>query len=284
MKANRYRVMQLKKMSKAISSKAGSGDPRSLFYGDPVEVTPDQAAEAVGHQTDGSEVVDSAIVDGKSDDVAAQRLAAYEQMSASDRAQVTYLPALATWNAFTVINPQIGKVQATSLDYMLLKSLNDYPYEGGTTMGKVGDDNIQTVTLTGSSSLAYVVPFFRFTIASSTLQSQPGAQIKIYFKGVDPQGHRVDTSISGSADADGRIFSIQRLNNTEAIVGVYIPTVLKSTRTLPFLPLVDESHSLEITFEGVPSTDQVSVTVPGYSTAELKDIARMYNLPSGDVR
>lgn len=277
------------------------GDPRSLFYGDPIEVTPEVAGEAVGRQEPVEDTVPAAVVQSADESRAAERLAAYESMSMSDRAQVTLLPPLACWNAFVVINPMIGKVQATSLDYMLLKTLNDYPYEGKTFMGGavVGDtcsvviDSASINETTGIAGGYIAIPFFRFTIASSTLTGQVGGQITISVSGVNSEGKSIDTLLNYP-------YSFQRLSTTEAVVGVYIPTVVVATRTLPFLPIAGDTGGtpaagstpasptnpkvFTITFKGVTATDQVSVTVPGYASAELREIAKMYGLPSGDVR
>lgn len=264
------------------------GDPTSMFYGDPIEVNEEAAAEAIGHSAPAEEVVPAAIVEAAPNEVAAaQKIAAYEAMGPTEKAMVTQLPALACWNAFTTVNPLIGRILATSLNYMLLKSLNDYPFEGATFMGENDGNGRSTVTIDGSSSglgnRVIAVPFFRFAIAASTLTARPGAQVTINVRATDPQGNEIDTSQSNYT------YSFQRLNSTEAIIGVYIVNTVVATRTLPFLALAGQNsggtpYQLIITFEGIQDDEQVTVTIPGYATPELREISRMYALPAGDVR
>lgn len=276
------------------------GDPRSVFYGDvTVQVDPEDVKDAIHHDVPPESVSEAAIVSSEPNEVlAASKVAAFNALSESDRASRTLLPALATWNAMVIINPMLGKVLAKALDYMLLKTLNDYPYEGKTFVGHY-DEAKQTTTVTiDSASISGVVggiankyvalPFFRFTIAASTLNAAPGSQVSIDLKANNAEGRSVDTATLGYT------YSFQRLNNTEAIVGIYIPTVVIATRTLPFLPIAGDKGgdnsspvqpmTITITFRGVAATDHVTVTVPGYATAELKEIAAMYNLPSGMIR
>lgn len=273
------------------------GDPRSVFYGDvTVEVKPEDAADAVGQKAPAESVVENAIVDHEANEaVAADKLAAFNSMSETDRASRTLLPPLACWNAMVILSPMLGRVLAKALDYMLLKCLNEYPYEGTTIFG-VKDLTAQTSTVTiDSEALAgagqlfgrYIaLPFFRFTVAASTLHAAPGAQLKIDILGYDATGRKIDTK------ADGYTYSFQRLSSTDAVVGIFIPTVVVATRTLPFMPIAGDDGTdnvqarkvITITFEGISEGDNVSVTIPGYATAELKEIAAMYNLPSGMIR
>lgn len=275
-----------------------AGDPRSVFYGDPVEIDPEDAADAIGHEASAIDVPAQAIAaDIPSEDAAAARVAAYQQLSDTERAQFTFLPPLATWNAFTIINPMLGRVSATSLNYMLLKSLNDYPFQGKTIAGDPVTDGSghvtgHTVTINATSLFGegpkrmVALPFFRFAIASSTLNARPGAQVTIDIEAEDPQGAKIDTKETGYS------YSFQRLNSTEAIVGIFIPTVVVATRTLPFLAIAGQTGPTEspilkeivIYFDGTGEGEQVSVTVPGYATSELKEIGQMYSLPAALIR
>lgn len=289
------------KLARVRSLASGfQGDPRSVFYGDvTVQVDPEDVKDAIHHDVPPETVSENAIVSSEPNEViAASKVAAFNALSESDRASRTLLPALATWNAMVIINPMLGKVLAKALDYMLLKTLNDYPYEGKTFVGHY-DQASQTSTVTiDSASISGVtggiankyiaLPFFRFTIAASTLNAAPGSQVSINLNATNAEGRTVDT------EKLGYTYSFQRLNNTEAIVGIYIPTVVIATRTLPFLPIAGDKGgensapvqgmAIKITFRGVAETDHVTVTVPGYATAELKEIAAMYNLPSGMIR
>jgi len=275
------------------------GDPRSVFYGDvTVQIDPEDASAAIGHEEAPATVAESAIVNDEDNEaVAASKVAAYNALPVAERASRTLLPALATWNAMVIISPMLGKVLANALDYMVLKTLNDYPFEGKTFNGYYNANTQTSVVTIDSAAITGVaggvagkyiaLPFFRFTIAASTLNAAPGSQITIDIKGTNAEGRVVDTAATGYS------YSFQRINSTQAIVGIYIPTVVVTTRTLPFLPIAGDRggsstpvdpKTIEISFRGVASSDQVTVTVPGYSTAELKEISAMYNLPSGMIR
>lgn len=274
----------------------GEGDPRSMFYGDPVEIDPEDAQDAIGHEVDAMDVPAQAIAaDVPSEPEAARRVQAYEQLSPTEKAVVTMLPALATWNAFTIVNPMLGKVSANSLNYMLLKALNEYPFQGCPVLGQynagIGGHtvtiNATALGINPTETKLIALPFFRFTISSSTLTSRPGAQITIDIQGRDDHGTIVNTASLGYTH------TFQRLNSTEAIVGVFIPTQVVATRTLPFLPIAGQEytedsvvipHTVVITFKGTLEDEQVTVTVPGYATSELREISQMYSLPAGQIK
>jgi hypothetical protein len=296
MKRNIIRLQRVKSLAGRLK-----GDPRSVFYGDAtVDITPESASGAIGHEEAPQDVAVNAIADNTpSEEMAAAKVAAYNAMSEAEKASRTMLPPLACWNAMVILNPMLGKVLAAGLDYMLVKTLNDYPYEGGTFFaGQSGTDPqgmtskqvvINSESIGRPQGSAYcnkyiTVPFFRFTISASTLNAAPGSQVKINIRARNPEGVLIDTFTNGYT------YSIQRMNSVEAVMGIYIPTQVVSTRTLPFLPIAgdagtDESvRDVTITFSGVSATDVISVTIPGYSTGELREIASMYNLPSGLIR
>lgn len=293
MKGENIRLARVRQMASNLKR-----DPRSVFYGDvTVEVQPEDVGDALAKQVAPQDVVESAMVSQEPNEIlAVDKVAAYNALSDDERSARTLLPALACWNAMVIISPMLGKVLAKALDYMLTKALNEFPYEGAPFVAQVSG-NVATVTInsaalatdgTGIAGRYIAVPFFRFTIAASTLNAAPGAQIKIDVHGHDAQGREINTAAAGYS------YTFQRLNNTEAVLGVYIPTIVVATRTLPFLPIAGDKggsqgspispETLTITFTGVTSTDIVTVIVPGYATAELKEIASMYNLPAGMIR
>jgi hypothetical protein len=212
-------------------------------------------------------------------------------MSVQEKAERTQLPPLATWNAMVVVNPMLGKVLAKALDYSVLKSLNDFPYEGkvltASISGTTGTVTIDRTALGLDYDVYVAIPFVRFTIAASTLNAAPGSQVTIDFEGEDYYGKKVNTRAAGKPKYS---YTFQRINNTEAVLGIFIPTQVISTRTLPFLPVVGEMtggvsiKQMVIRFDGISAQDQIYVTIPGYATAELKEISAMYNLPSGMIR
>jgi len=287
-----YRAARIKAL--AGRSLPQAGDPRSMFYGDAVTIESEDAADAIRNSSEASDVAVNAIVAKAPDEAAAvDKVAAYQALTPAEKASVTQLPALACWNAMVIANPMLGKVKAENLNYMVTRCLNDYPYAGGNFKLAVDPSNPdqQTITLNystlggsaASDNVGYVaVPFFRLTIAASTLNAAPGAQLRINIKAVNPEGAEVDT------EALNTTFAVQRISNTDAIVAVYIPTTLVATRTLPFLAVFGSNgvtaKALQITISGTVATDQIYVTIPGYSTPEMREICTMYNLPNGQIR
>jgi hypothetical protein len=273
------------------------GDPHSVFYGDAtVTIDPEDAADAIrGDEAPQSAIENAIASDVASDAEAAERLAAYNSLSETERLRRTLLPPLAAWNAMVIVNPMLGKVLAKSLDYLLCKALTEFPFEGGVVSAAVVDD-VATVTLDSNVPIfaklvakgqgLIAIPFFRFTIAASTLNAAPGSQVSIDIQATDAEGNVVNTQNSGYT------YAFQRINNTEAVLGVYIPTQVIATRTLPFLPVVGKRvagdatpwTTMTIVFRGVQASDKVYVTLPGYTTAELREVSAMYNLPSGMIR
>jgi hypothetical protein len=271
-----------------------TGDARSMFYGDAVTVESEDAADAIRNPTEASDVAVNAIVAKAPDEsTAVERVAQYQAMTPAEKASVTQLPALACWNAMVIANPMLGKVKAENLNYMVTRCLNDFPYAGGNFKLSVDPSHPdqQTITLDWSTlggsqatdNVGYVaVPFFRLTVAASTLNAAPGAQLRINISAVNPEGATVNTETLNTT------FALQRISNTDAIVAVYIPTTLVATRTLPFLAVFGSdgvtAKALQITISGTVSTDQIYVTIPGYSTPEMREICTMYNLPNGQIR
>jgi hypothetical protein len=270
------------------------GDARSMFYGDAVTVESEDAADAIRNPTEASDVAVNAIVAKAPDEsTAVERVAQYQAMTPAEKASVTQLPALACWNAMVIANPMLGKVKAENLNYMVTRCLNDFPYAGGNFKLSVDPSHPdqQTITLDWSTlggsqatdNVGYVaVPFFRLTVAASTLNAAPGAQLRIDISAMNPEGATVNTKTLNTT------FALQRISNTDAIVAVYIPTTLVATRTLPFLAVFGSNgvtaKALQITISGTVSTDQIYVTIPGYSTPEMREICTMYNLPNGQIR
>lgn len=277
----------LRKAQRDVESMTSlKGNPRSFFYGDPavVDIDPADVSQVLVNQESPNDVIEAKVIsDANSDDMATRKLAQYRSMSPTDRASLTLLPAVATWNAMMIVNPLLGKIQAGAVNYNLTKSLNEFPYKGQAFQSVWNSSNrTHTVTLTGDESGYVAVPFFRFTIAASTLNAAPGNQVSIDVMAVDAQGRAINTKASEGTH------TFQRMSNTQAIVGVYIPFQVVATRTLPFMPVFGSDSSVQrtmvIEFEGLAETDSVAVTIPGYATSELREVARMYNLPAGDIR
>ena len=260
-----------------------AGSPRGYFFGDPVEVDPEIAAEAIGDgELQPQEVVEQAIIEETPNDAAAvEKLEAYSQLSPTDKAQYTAVPALAVWGANITTNPLRGKVLAANLNYNLMKSLNEYPYEGRTYLG-VYSAEARTLTVTISESVEQVraVPFFRFALAASSLAAQIGGIISLDVIATDGSGRTIDTRNTGYT------YSFQRRNNVEAVEGIYVPFQVIATRTLPFLALFGGNSQITMTiiFTNVQEGDTVSVTVPGYATNALRETSLLYNLPAGDIK
>lgn len=261
-----------------------AGSP-SVFYGDPIEVGSEQVAPAIINPNEAANVVPAAVVATGDDVSAAKKLAAYDQMGINDRTTVTKLPPLATWNAAVIVNPNLGKISAANLNYFLTKSLVEYPFEGRVVYGSTPQSGISQVVLDKSviSKTGFPgfksLPFFRFTISASNMNARPGGNYTVQLEGKDETGAVISTNE----------YSFQRISATEAIFGVFIPFQVVSTRTLPALPIfgalsAEDAVTCTITFSGLSNEDVVTLTVPGYSTNEMREISQMYNLTAGMIK
>lgn len=273
----------------AIASRM-RGDARSYFYGDPkVDIDPEDAASALVGQDDPEVPAEQAVVDKlSSSEDATQKLEAYRNLDPSAKSKTTLLPALAVWNAQIKLNPVLGKILAASLDYNLTKALNDYPFAGTVLAGSWTETEapvgVSTVTVNQAalfgvgSNYEASIPFVIITIAASTLTAQVGKPYNLYFEGVDEHGATVQVN-----EITGGFFSFYRTSNVEAISAIFIPYRVVATRSLPFLPVITATKSFVLKIGNILETESVSITIPGYSTKELNQVAKMYALPSGDI-
>jgi hypothetical protein len=255
---------------------------RGMFYGDPIDVSPAVVAEALNDPTATADVVADAIVEmSPSDEEAAARLQAYDSMSVVEKAAVTKVPPLAVWNSSIVVDPVLGRILAANLNYTLQKAMIDYPFSGFIKSGQLmapGTLHLELTSLDLEPGAGYkTLPFFRFIISASTLNARPGGNYSIWLEGFSDSGAAISTPV----------YSFQRKLSNEALVGVFIPFSVIATRALPVLPMFGTDgvlpRTITIHVSGMTEDEVLTVTVPGYATAELREIATMYNLPAGII-
>lgn len=255
---------------------------KSMFFGDPIDIRPEDVSGALTDPSAAAEVAEDALINAHANDAeAAARLQAYDEMSTIERAAVTKVPPLAVWNAQVIVDPVLGRILASNLNYTLQKALIDYPFAGFVKTGQLATPGTLEVEITAAdlaSGAGYkCVPFFRFVISASTLNARPGGNYSISV---------VAESDSGAAIATP-VYSFQRRSATEAVVGVYVPFSVIATRALPVLPVFGTDgttpKTVKIIVEGMTLDEMITITVPGYATSELREIAQMYNLPSGVI-
>lgn len=280
MKINRSKAMVLRK------AKPMHGSPRhSLFYGDPVEMKEEQVAEAVAQPETVQDTIDQAVVEpAQTEDVAAERLQAFDEMSRTERAEVTVLPPLSVTNGIIIVKPVVKGISASNLDYLLQRALVDYPALGKVKVAQAvdpsGDPGHYSVSFTAADYAASglkAMPFFRFNLSASSLNARPGGNYSIWIEGTTENGESITTEV----------YTFQRVDATKAVLGIMIPFRVIATRTLPFLGMFgsdgDVTRTFTIHITGMdPNDNEVfSVTHPGYSTAETKVIAELFSLPAG---
>lgn len=283
-----WRAVKAARQAKATLA----ADPRSYFYGDAVDVDPQTAADAIS-EGNADVTTEIAADQASSDSDATARAAAFQALSPSQKAQLTLLPPLAVWNAQVIQNPVVGKLAASNLDYNLTKNLNEMPYAGKTFSATTqqtaaGDSYYADVVISitdAKDTQTYGIPLMTFVISNSTLNAPVGGLVTLTYKGADVNGNAWDTITDASKTQYA--YTFQRLNSTDPVRGVFIPFQVVATRTLPFMPVFkyDASAPKTITFRfsGLTATDTVYVNVLGYASQELKEIANVYNLPSGQM-
>lgn len=288
----RRRVTAAGMRAARIANSVAASDPRSYFYGDPVDITPEDAAAAIqeGNTDLPAQVAASS---SQSDAEAVEKAQAYAALSPEEKAQVTMVPALAVWNAQVITNPVVGQISASNLNYNLTKNLNEMPFAGRTfsattQKASAGDSYYADVELAitdATDTQLYGVPICTITIANSTLNTPVGGLVSLSYSGVDVSGNKWDT-INDPAKSQ-YVYTFQRLNSTEPVRAIFVPFQVVATRTLPFMPVFQYSASapktIHIRLDGLTETDVVYVNVLGYASQELKEISTVYNLPAGQA-
>jgi hypothetical protein len=260
---------------------------RSIFNGNPIEVSSEDAADALVNQMSPDDVASTAIV-GKasSERDAIEKLAAYQDMGLMDRAAITKIPPLAVWNAHITVDPILSRILASQLNYKLEQSTLDQPQTGFVKSATpVAGTGTVTLSLTSDDLPVGVgyksVPFFRFSIVTSSDNAAPGQNYSVKIVGKTQDGFAINS------DASQTVYSFQRIDATKAVVGIYIPFSVIATRALPVLPIFGTDgvtpETFDITVTGIGDAETLTVVVPGYATKELKEVSRMYNLPSGHI-
>jgi hypothetical protein len=260
---------------------------RSIFNGNPIEVSSDDVAGALVNEISPDDVATSAIVDrAGSEQDAISKLAAYQDMGLMDRAAITKIPPLAVWNAHITVDPILSRILASQLNYKLEQSTLDQPQTGFVKSATpVANSGTVTLSLTAADLPANVgyksVPFFRFSIVTASDNAAPGQNYTIKVVGKTADGTVIDSDLSQT------VYSFQRIDASKAVVGIYIPFSVIATRALPVLPIFGTDgvtpETFDITLTGIGNAETLTVVVPGYATKELKEVSRMYNLPSGHI-
>jgi hypothetical protein len=259
-------------------------DPRSYFYGDAtVDLEPEAIGESVfnGESVTPSEV---AITDAAPEGQAVDALTGFQMLSPDERAQKTFIPPISPINAAVIQNPLLGRISAFHLNYHLTKSLVEYPFQGQTFNGTAPSNGVSTITVSTSDNATYAVPLATLVISNSALNTPAGGLITISFQGEDLGGVQVDTTPQSSQYR----YVIQRLASTDPVRTVFIPFNVVATRTLSFMPIfsgdgTNPVKTFTVQLEGLSATDSCYLTVLGYASSELKEIANRLNLPAGDI-
>lgn len=266
------------------------GAPRSIFYGDPVEVTSEDVASALNADAAPSEVVDAAVAGDRPIDEGAQRIAAYDALPPTDKAGVTVVSPLAVANASVIVKPVTRGLSSSNLNYLLQKALVDYPMigfvktavgvEGGETIINFNGSDLRSASDPTAYPGFHTIPFLRFNISASTLNARPGGNYNIFMRFATPETPALRVTTLP--------YTVQRINSTEAIVGIFIPFDVIATRTLPALGLfgqttADDEVSCDFVVTGMQSEEILTATAPGYTTDELRVISELYSLPAGLV-
>jgi hypothetical protein len=266
----------------------------SIFHGDPIVIDDISGSELGGDPIQAPSSVTAtlpsikAAIKGKDDADAVARVAAVTKMSPYDKNIATRLMPLILNNA-TILVQQVSKpLLASNLNYNLQQALNDYPNVGkiftGAYVAPSGSVPAKlTVTISSTEVTAgYLpIPFLKFNLSQSNLNARAGGQYTLQFSAVTK-----NNDIVASAEYE---FSFQRQDVTKPITGIFIPFRVLATRTLPVLALAGGGFSGsgdDLTFSfsilGVSENAEVlTVTVPGYATHELKEMATALNLPAG---
>lgn len=284
-----YKRMKARSLRRAMSPIKGCAK-RSMFYGDPVEIDEQMVADAIEDPSVSQEVIDSAVIqDAPSDEAAVERLQTFDQMSNTERSEVTMVPPLSVHNAVIIVKPVTRGILANNLNYLLQKCMVDFPSLGIVKLAEqvdpVNDPSHFAVTFDARdypNSGLKGIPFFRFNLSASTLNARPGGNYNIWIEGTTENEEIIKTEP----------YTFQRVVATEAVLGIMVPFRVIATRTLPALGLFGSadrgtgvpftpSFTVHITGMDPSGAEIFTVTQPGYSTAETRVISELFSLPAG---
>lgn len=285
-------LLQNRRAKRASGQIFGSPSP-SIFAGDPIEITEQQADALLEPAKEQAAV--AAAATNKNDDLASQRVEAFADMTPTQKADVLVVPVLLMVNATITINPVTRPIPASVLNYNFLRCLTDFASRGWkektatpqtASANPLADSsatvsfNAGTVSRMQETGLRSV-PAVKFTITASVLNAQPGNMITLFATGESVSGQ---TLVSEEAP-----FVIQRIDYVQAIMGIFVPFLIVATRSVPALAVYGMDGANEKVFSltaqglAVGGNEALIVVVPGYATAETKEICDLYNLPAGQL-
>lgn len=299
--------------SRSASLKRISGSVRSLFSGDPVEVT-EAAGAAITNPSLVEDILPAAVAESASTPTeAAQKAEAYFSMTEAQRNEVTVLPALVVSNALMVSSPNTRPVPGDNVNYNFNRCLTDYASKGysfqaGVPTAKAGEPAPDTAVVEFTDANLYnagllppdecfrykTVPAFMFTLTASIFNTRPGAQYTL----------RVDGTTIGDIKIEGtdKIYTFKRLDYHTAVIGLYIPFSIIATRTVAALlkygnptgPVdnypdqpsglvydATKDVSFKVTATGLASDERLIIEVPGYTMEMTSMFCGLYGLSAG---
>lgn len=261
-----------------------ANDP-SVFYGDPMVIDTDLAGFAAGDPSKTGVAVSSAAAKGALSKAGVQRAASFKSMPSAEKAVHTKIMPLVLTNGKIILDPVKSPIPAVNLNFNLQESLLRYPYAGVVVPGETvaGANAMKCSADADTLASGYAaVPFIKFTIAASQLNAKAGQQYNLYFNGTTATKTGV-TNVMAK-------YTIQRIAANEPITGILIPYIILSNRTIPMLPIfgggaagVDDTVTFELVLENTDSSESMTMTIPGYTTKELEEISRLFQLPAGIV-
>jgi hypothetical protein len=277
--------IRAQRMRALMEQRPHSGKGVSMFYGDPVEISDQQVADVISNETAADDaIVEAAAANAATEAEAVDRANEYTALSRTERSEITVLPPLSLTNAVIIVKPVVKGLSANNLNYLLQKAMVDYPGKGMVKVATPWDPSEPdhyAVTFKDSDVEAgglLSVPFFRFNLSASTLNSRPGGNYNIWVVMKTENGESITTEP----------YTFQRIESTSAVLGIMIPFRVVATRTLPALGVfgtnvAQQVVSFEVHVTGMdPNGSEIlSVTQPGYATAETKIISDLFSLPAG---
>lgn len=264
------------------------GSGASIFAGDPVVIDQSGAA-ATADPSLTNDAVANAVLTGPN---AAERAAAFEEMTPSAQADVVVEPVLLLSNAEVQENPVTRHIQSSILNFNLLWCLTHYASSGILLTGNAVEGNPNLTIEFNAAAIAEkgetglkTVPFFKFMIAASVLTSRPGAVFQIVLSGTTISGQVLTGGGANDAPTTAP-FVFTRTDYLLSVVGYMIPFIIVATRSVPVLPIFgqignDPAVSFKVTVKGMTVGEQLTAITPGYAQKMTGDIAKLYKLPAG---
>lgn len=256
------------------------GDSMSPFYGEPFDLDPGTGAAAIEAVKAGASPIAVITKRASATQGFSPRVQALSELSGSDRMAITRIPIVSVTNGSVRQSPIAVGLNATNVNQHVSTLLVEYPYEGvnlnarGAGVSTTTSIKMEASAIPDSAGIAEIaVPFVSISLLSSQLSGRSGAEYEV----------RLTGKSAGGVSTATQWFSVRRQDVTQPTVITFFPYKVVANRPVPVLPVVSAGNAFTVEIKGLTEDETAQVTLPGYSTQDLAQVAKAYGLLAGIV-